>query len=305
MGMRVGGSGTAWANQSNAVGNWQQRQQNMKALGTALQGGDLAAAQQAFATISANNPAAAANSNSPLAKIGQALQAGDLATAQQTAQAWRGGRHEGAGAQAANANPLANVNAATSTFLQTLTPIATTSSAATDASGTATTSSNGVSPSTSDQIAQALAAFEKNLFDSLQAQDNSGGAAGTTTASTTPTATTASDPTNAVQTAATAPPVTAPGHHHHHGGDNAKLGAELSSLIAQTSTASTDGSTTTSASAAATSMTNLDQSFKTLLGTLGVSGNNASLNTFLQAMSANMQSRGAGIAPVAGVPTSV
>lgn len=304
MGMRVGGSGAAWANQSNAVGNWQQRQQNMKALGTALQGGDLAAAQQAFATISANNPAAAANSNSPLAKIGQALQAGDLATAQQTAQAWRGGRHEGAGAQAANANPLANVNAATSTFLQTLTPIATTSSVATDASGTATTSSSGAPPSTSDQIAQALAAFEKNLFDSLQAQDNSGGAAGTTTASTTPAATTASDPTNAVQTAATAPPVTAPGHHHHHGGDNAKLGAELSSLIAQTSTASTDGSTTTSAPAAATSMTSLDQSFKTLLGTLGVSGNNASLNTFLQAMSANMQSRGAGIAAVAGVPTS-
>ena len=304
MGMRVGGSGAAWANQSNAVGNWQQRQQNMKALGTALQGGDLAAAQQAFATISANNPAAAANSNSPLVKIGQALQAGDLATAQQAAQAWRGGRHEGAGTQGANANPLANVNAATSTFLQTLTPIAETSSAAIDASGAATTNGSGSSSSTSDQIAQALAAFEKNLFDSLQAQDNSGGAASTTTASATPAATTVSDPTNALQTAATAPPVTAPGHHHHHGGDNAKLGAELSSLIAQTSTASTDGSTTTSAPAAATSMTSLDQSFKTLLGTLGVSGNNASLNTFLQAMSANMQSRGAGIAPAAAVPTS-
>jgi len=304
MGMRVGGSGANWANQSNAVGNWQQRQQNMKALGTALQGGDLAAAQQAFATISANIPAAAANSNSPLAKIGQALQAGDLATAQQAAQAWRGGRHEGAGAQAANANPLANVNAATSTFLQTLTPIAATSSAAIDASGTATTNSSGASSSTSDQIAQALAAFEKNLFDSLQAQDNSGGAAATNAASAAPAATTAPDTANAVQTAATAAPLTSPGHHHHHGGDNAKLGAELSSLIAQTSTASTDGSTTTSAPAAATSMTSLDQSFKTLLGTLGVSGNNASLNTFLQAMSANMQSRGAGIAPAGAVPTS-
>ena len=92
MGMRVGGSGATWANQSNAVGNWQQRQQSMKALGAALQGGDLAAAQQAFANISANNPAAAANSNSPLAKIGVALQSGDLATAQQTAQAWRSAR---------------------------------------------------------------------------------------------------------------------------------------------------------------------------------------------------------------------
>jgi hypothetical protein len=301
--MRVGGSGAAWANQSNAVGNWQQRQQNMKALGTALQGGDLAAAQQAFATISASNPSAAANSNSPLAKIGQALQAGDLATAQQAAQAWRGGRHEGAGTQSA-ANPLANVNAATSTFLQTLTPIATTSSAATDASGATTTSSGGAATSTSDQIAQALAAFEKNLFDSLQAQDNAGGATSPSTASAAPAATSAPDTTNAAQTATAAPTAPAQGHHHHHGGGSAKLGAELGSLIAQTSNSSTDSSTTASAPAVATSVASLDQSFKTLLGTLGVSGNNASLNTFLQAMSANMQSRGAGIAPVADVPTS-
>ena len=41
MGMRIGGSGAAWASQNNSVGNWQQRQQNMKALGTALQGSDL------------------------------------------------------------------------------------------------------------------------------------------------------------------------------------------------------------------------------------------------------------------------
>jgi hypothetical protein len=33
----------------------------------------------------------------------------------------------------------------------------------------------------------------------------------------------------------------------------------------------------------------LDQSFKNLLQTLGVTGNNASLNSFLQAMSANVQ----------------
>jgi len=75
----------------------------------------------------------------------------------------------------------------------------------------------------------------------------------------------------------------------------------LSALIAQTATNSS--TTATDGSAAATSPTttgaattaSLDQSFKTLLTTLGVSGNNASLNTFLQAMSANMQSGGATI----------
>ncbi|MEI7515442.1 MAG: hypothetical protein WCK81_08625 [Betaproteobacteria bacterium] len=305
MGMRIGGSGAASVNQSNTVGNWQQRQQNMKALGAALQGGDLAAAQQAFATISANNPAAAANTNSPLAQIGQALQAGDLGAAQQAAQAWRGSRHEGAGAQAANANPLANVNATTSTFLQTLTPIAGAPAGAASTSATTTAAAGVSSTATSDQIAQALAAFERNLFDSLQAQD----AAGTSAAS----ANAAGSAPATAQVAAAAPGTgaTAPvqGHHHHHGGGaaaDAKLGAELGSLIAQTSAAATDPSTaaTAPAAATATSTASLDQSFKNLLNTLGVSGNNASLNTFLQAMSANMQSQGAGIAPAAAAASS-
>jgi len=303
MGMRVGGSGAAWANQSNAVGNWQQRQQNMKALGSALQGGDLAAAQQAFATISANNPAAAANSNSPLAKIGQALQAGDLASAQQAAQSWRSSRHEGAAAPAANGSPLANVNSATGAFLQTLTPLA--------AAPTATNGDPTAAPTsaaTSDQIAQALAAFERNLFQSLQAQDPSavtangastGSAATSATAS--GTATEAASPAVAPTSVASSAQAPVQGHHHHPGGGGAKLGEELSALIAQTATNSS--STATDGSAAATSPTttgaattaSLDQSFKTLLTTLGVSGNNASLNTFLQAMSANMQSGGATI----------
>jgi len=293
--MRVGGSGAAWANQSNAVGNWQQRQQNMKALGTALQGGDLAAAQQAFATISASNPAAAANSNSPLAKIGQALQAGDLATAQQAAQAWRGAR-DGKQTQALSGSSLA-ANTATNTFLQTLTPIST----ATSGTSAATSSAAVPSAATSDQITQALAAFEKNLFDSLHAQDaaiSSAGASGSSTAATTaPTAAAITDPTQAPSTAtpaatssasASAAPV--PGHHHHHGGGGGvQLQAELSSLIDQTSTTA---SGTSPASTAATGTASLDQSFQNLLGSLGVTGNNASLNTFLQAMSANMQSEG-------------
>ncbi len=76
-----------------------------------------------------------------------------------------------------------------------------------------------------------------------------------------------------------------------YGGGDAKLAAELSSLMAQTaSTASTatpasDPAATAAASpVAAANTTALDQSFKSLLTTLGVSGNNASLNGFLSAM---------------------
>ena len=106
MGMRIGGGQQAWSSQSSSVSNWQQRQQNFKALGSALQSGDLAGAQQAFATITANNPAAANNPSSPLAQIGQALQSGNLAGAQQAAQTWRG--QHGGGAAQANASDAAS-----------------------------------------------------------------------------------------------------------------------------------------------------------------------------------------------------
>jgi len=84
MGMRVGGSGNAWASQNQAVGNWQQKQSSVKALFTSLQTGDLATAQKAYASLSAGSTDAKANS--PMAQIGKALQSGDLATAQSVAQ---------------------------------------------------------------------------------------------------------------------------------------------------------------------------------------------------------------------------
>jgi hypothetical protein len=55
-------------------------------------------------------------------------------------------------------------------------------------------------------------------------------------------------------------------------------------LIGQTS--QTNGANSTDAN---NPNAGLDQSFKNLLSTLGVSGNNASLNSFLQSMSATMQ----------------
>lgn len=296
MGMRIGGSGAAWASQNTSVGNWQQRQQNMKALGTALQGSDLGAAQTAFAAISTNNPNMASNPNSPLAKIGQALQAGDLAGAQQAQQAWRGAHHPGEPGPSTAATP----NAATSSFLQTLTPVATTP-AASDPAG-ATTSAT----STSAQVEQALAAFEKNLFDSLRAQDSAPG----TASSASPAAAASTGPTDGSNPAAATPTASASGsapavggrqhHHHQESADTAKLGAELGSLISQTASGSANAASSTA------TPSNLDQSFNNLLSTLGVSGNNASLNTFLQALQSNMRGGGAStpVTPAAAPATA-
>ncbi len=264
MGMRVHGAGTDLAHESSSVGNWQQRQQNFKSLNSALQAGDLAAAQQAFAAITTNNPSAATGGTGPLAQIGQALQAGDLATAQQAAQAWRGHHHAGVA-------PNANTDAAIKTFLSTLTPT-TAASASTDSTNTSKIPT--VVPSQTDLIAQALAAFEKNLFDSLQAQDNTANSATTSSAST-------STPT---PVAASATPATLTAN-------AVKLMAELNSLIVQTAPAASTAATTTAAST--TSGSSLDQSFSNLLQALGVSGNNASLNDFLLALASKMPGSGA------------
>lgn len=99
MSMLVGGSSTASASQSAAASNWQQNQQNTKALFSALKSNDLSGAQQAFAALTGGSSGAAANSNSPLAKIGKALQNGDLAGAQQAAQALHGRHHHHGGAE--------------------------------------------------------------------------------------------------------------------------------------------------------------------------------------------------------------
>jgi hypothetical protein len=103
MGMRVGGSSAAGASQSASISNWQQNQQNIKALFSALKSNDLSGAQQAFAALTGGSSGAAANSNSPLAQIGKALQAGDLAGAQQAAQAMRSGHHHHGGGGSATA----------------------------------------------------------------------------------------------------------------------------------------------------------------------------------------------------------
>lgn len=74
-------SSTSAAVQSTAVSNWQQRQQSFKELTSALQSGDVSAAQKAFASLGQS-----ASGQGPLAKIGTALQHGDVAGAKQAMQ---------------------------------------------------------------------------------------------------------------------------------------------------------------------------------------------------------------------------
>ena len=245
MGMRIGGAGNAWASQqSTAINNWQQRQQNFKSLKSALQTGDLTAAQQAFAAISAGNPNATSNANSPLAQIGQALQAGNMSGAQSVAQNWQHSHMQDQGVQQS-----AGSAAAAQTFLQTLS-VSMAPSASSAPPAQATPAAN--TTTSAEQVTQALMAFEKNLFDALQAQSPQ------------------------------APNAPSRESHHHHGGQGGgQMASELSSLIGQTSQAT--------GTEAASPTTGLDQSFKSLLSTLGVSGNNASLNSFLQSMSDTMQ----------------
>jgi hypothetical protein len=61
---------------------WQQQKSSFSQLSSALTSGDLGAAKQAFATLSAKNPAAS-DPNSPMGKLGAALQSGNMSAAQQ------------------------------------------------------------------------------------------------------------------------------------------------------------------------------------------------------------------------------
>jgi hypothetical protein len=84
MGMRINGSSAASTSQTTGVATLQQRQQDFKDLFSSLKSGDLAAAQQAFASLTAGK---ALGADSPLSQLGEALQSGDLSAAQQAGQA--------------------------------------------------------------------------------------------------------------------------------------------------------------------------------------------------------------------------
>lgn len=107
MGMRIGQSAFASTTQGVGASSWQQRQQGIKNLMSALQAGDMGSAQQAFGSLPGASNIASSDNNSPLAQIGKALKDGDLAAAQRAAQAWQNARsghhHHHAAAQAPTA----------------------------------------------------------------------------------------------------------------------------------------------------------------------------------------------------------
>jgi hypothetical protein len=111
MGMRI--TGSMGPTQSATAASWQQNQQNFKVMTTAIQSGNLSAAQTAYSALTAGRTPAA---NSPLAQLGQAIASGSAATAQQGLQTFQAGRgaghhHHGGGgpAVASTASPSATL----------------------------------------------------------------------------------------------------------------------------------------------------------------------------------------------------
>ena len=124
MGMRVGGAAS-----SAAMSAWQSRRQDFGGLAAAIKGGDLSAAQAAFAKLAGTTGTAASaaatsgtaattgtsttgttTDNSPLSAVGQALSSGDIKGAQQAlanlfASGAGGHHHHHHGGQAAASTP--------------------------------------------------------------------------------------------------------------------------------------------------------------------------------------------------------
>jgi hypothetical protein len=91
MGMRIGnGNSNAWGNYQTAssVGSEQQKQQTRKTLFSAIESGDLTAAQTAYTALQNQGIGA----NSPLNAIGQSLQSGDITGAQKAVQSMQAAR---------------------------------------------------------------------------------------------------------------------------------------------------------------------------------------------------------------------
>lgn len=265
MGMKVGGSSAGWSSyQTSSVSGWQQRQQGMKGLLSSLKAGDLAAAQQAFASLQSNNTS---NGNSALTKIGDALQAGDLAGAQQAAQAMhtaRGGHHHAHDATQASGSSTASSSAASTTaagadtstafnsFIQNL-------EAALEQQGKTTTDANGQGsfffrmPPPPADLANATTSAPTSAASTqafLSGRDNT-----------------------SVQSS------------------NAQLEASLESLIQQMNGTPGVSASTIAAAATNTASTNsnLQTSFANLMGAMGGQSSSASVTDFLQTLDSRLK----------------
>lgn len=288
--MRIGGGGSSWASyQSSSVSGMQQRQQGAKSLFAALNAGDLATAQSAFAALQQSNPnlttsasataGTSTTSTSPFAAIGSALQAGDLAGAQKAAQnmqAARAGRHHGGGRRNDGDADDAVASSATT-------------------SSTATTAQATVSAAPVDAMS-ALNSFMQNLESALE-QQVAGSASATTTSATTPAA---GDPATAVASTTASLPYAATAQSVLWSRSNsvlssatdAQLKTDLDGLIQQmTGASATSASTTNVATTSGSTNTTgaaLQDSFASLVGAFGGNSSTASVTSFLQNLEATL-----------------
>ena len=280
--------------------SFSQRRTDFQQLASALQSGDLSAAQQAFSqlqsdigtsSVSAGSVSSTTSSSnnrfqSLMSQIGSALQAGNLSDAQQALSDFQNhppsaGSESGGG----SGSPGAILDAVFQALSQ-----------AGISGGSAANSSSAPSTTTSasDQNPlQALGAFMHDLFSALQNQGGQAAQGAQTSAQGT------SDSDRGHGGTGTSAVSGAPrGHHHHGGGGVAHMESNLQSLIQQLSSSdSTSSATDTSGSSTATaSATNsssaLQQSYQNLLSSLGLSGGSSSLGNFLQALSQNLQDLG-------------
>jgi len=279
MGMRVGGGGGGWANYqtTSSVNSHQQRQQGVKNLFTALQSGDVNAAQTAFTALQNQGLPA----NSPLNTIGQALQTGDLASAQKAAQGITASRGRQGGGVRGNDGDADDKAAQTS------------------AAATSSALSTTTAATTPTDPAVAFTSFMQTLEASLELQNpNASSAATASTASA----------SGSTATPSTQSVLWSQGSGFTQATSTATLKADLDSLIQQMTadaSASLDPASIASATSAsalaatATSTANappavqstasaLQSSFTNLMGSLGGQASSASVMNFLKSLDASL-----------------
>ena len=266
MGMRIGGGGGGWANYqaTSTINSHQQRQQGVKNLFTALQSGEVTAAQTAFTALQNQGLPA----NSPLNTIGQALQTGDLASAQKAAQGIAASRaqHGHGGGVRGNDGDADDKTAQSSTSA---------------APTTVATSTAGVAPK---DASAAFSAFMQTLESSLEQQNPSA------------TSTASMSETPAVSTPSTQAVLWSQGSGFNQTTSAATLKADLDSLIQQI-TGNAPGDTATAISTSTTpavqsTASALQSNFSNLIGSLGGQASNASVMDFLKTLDASLSGSG-------------
>ncbi len=308
MALSMSSSLSASARQASLQASYQLRQQDMAALKSAINSGDLNSAQLAYSTLTQNTPNL--NANSPLAKLGQELSTGNLTQAQKQLASW-------------GAKPIATGNSS---------DLGTNSNNPNSALANALMKSFGALGSNtnklqSDQVNKAAYAFMQNLM-ALAIQQRNSSPSPATQANTAPSQ--SAVVSEAFASAKSKSSGKAMGHHHGGGygggkgsstsnpSSNASTTSPLSDLLSTltsiTSMSNSNGENTsenpqpqsqnkdstaqpnannsqlsTGVIATPDSLGSLNQSFQTLVSTLGVNPQNASMSSFISALGQNLE----------------